>query len=155
MGKNMIRRVYVDTSVIGGQFDKEFDWQTEPFWSAVRRRDITIIVSDILRGKMMGAPSHVRAFFDDLLLLPVEYVQLTSEAGDLAGKYISEKVVGESCLDDARHIAMATLARADVLVSWNFKHIVNVGRIRAYNSVHLRLGYLMIENQNTSGGGGL
>ncbi len=137
----MVRWVYVDTSVLGGQFDKEFDWQTEPFWNAVRRGEIVIIVSDILRAEMMAAPLHVRAFFDDLLLLPFEYVELTPEAENLAGKYISEKVVGQSCLDDARHIAMATIARADILVSWNFKHIVNVSRIRGYNSVNLRLGF--------------
>jgi len=141
----LFRWVYVDTSAIGGQFDKEFDWQTQPFWDAVRCGNIVIIISDILRGEMMATPSHVRGFFDDLLLLPVEYVKLTSEAENLAGKYISEKVVGKSCLDDARHIAMATIARADVLVSWNFKHIVNVSRIRGYNSVNLRLGYPMIE----------
>lgn len=141
----MIRRVYVDTSVVGGQFDQEFAWQTEPFWNAVRRGNVVVIVSDILRGEMVAAPPHVRTFFGDLLLLPVEYVKLSSEAENLAGKYISEKVVGESCLDDARHIAMATIARADVLVSWNFKHIVNVSRIRGYNSVNLRLGYPMIE----------
>lgn len=140
-----MKRVYVDTSVVGGRFDKEFNWQTEPFWNAVRRGDIMIIVSDILRGEMVAAPPHVRAFFDALLLLPVEYVKLSPEAENLAERYISEKVVGESCLDDARHIAIATIARADILVSWNFRHIVNVSRIRGYNSVNLRLGYPMIE----------
>jgi hypothetical protein len=46
---------------------------------------------------------------------------------------------------DAQHIAMASVARVDVLVSWNFKHIVNLQRIRGYNSVNLRQGYPMIE----------
>ncbi len=144
MGSDMIR-VYVDTSVVGGQFDKEFDWQTKPFWNAVQRGEVAIIISDILRGEMMAAPVRVQAFLDELLLLPVEHVKLTSEAEELAEKYISEKVVGVSCLDDARHIAMATIARADVLVSWNFRHIVNISRIRGYNSVNHRLGYPMIE----------
>jgi hypothetical protein len=46
---------------------------------------------------------------------------------------------------DAQHIAIATVARVDVLVSWNFRHIVNLQRIRGYNSVNLRMGYPMIE----------
>ena len=39
------------------------------------------------------------------------------------------------------HIATATVHRADLLVSWNFKHIVNVFRVRGYNAINLRLGY--------------
>ena len=145
MASKKVLRVYVDTSIIGGAFDKEFDWQTEPFWDAVRQGKIHIIVSDLLRGELTNAPEHVREFFNNLLNLDVEHVELTQEAEDLAETYISEKVVGKSSLDDARHIAIATLARADVLISWNFKHIVNVNRIRGYNSVNHRLGHPMID----------
>ena len=48
-------------------------------------------------------------------------------------------------LDDCKHIALATTAKADVLVSWNFRHIVNVIRIRGYNSVNMKLGYVQID----------
>ena len=145
MAGKKIQRVYVDTSVVGGTFDKEFDWQTEPFWDAVRQGKIRVIVSDLLRGELMDAPEHVREFFNGLLNQDVEHVKLTQDAEDLAETYISEKVVGKSSLDDARHIAIATLVGADVLVSWNFKHIVNVNRIRGYNSVNHRLGHPMID----------
>jgi len=145
MVSKIIKRVYVDTSVVGGTFDKEFGKQTEPFWDAVRSGKIVALVSDILRGELQNAPSHVTEFFKDVLKHHVEYVELTQEAGDLAGTYLSEKVVGASSLDDARHIAMATVCHADALISWNFKHIVNITRIRGYNSVNFRLGYPMIE----------
>ena len=46
---------------------------------------------------------------------------------------------------DALHIAVATVARVDVLVSWNFKHIVNLRRIHAYNAVNLKRGYPLLE----------
>lgn len=46
---------------------------------------------------------------------------------------------------DAQHIATATISRVDVLVSWNFKHIVNLEKIHGYNSVNLRLGYPILE----------
>jgi hypothetical protein len=63
----------------------------------------------------------------------------------LADKYISENVVGKTSRDDCIHIALATLNRADVLISWNFKHIVNLQRIRGYNSVNLKHNYPAIE----------
>ena len=64
---------------------------------------------------------------------------------DLASAYISEKVVGKTSYADCLHIALATLNRADYLISWNFKHIVNVQRIREYNSINIRNGYKELE----------
>lgn len=72
-------------------------------------------------------------------------VELTEEAFKLANAYIAEKVVGKTSLEDCRHIALATIHKVDVLASWNFKHIVNLDRIKGYNSVNLRLGFSMIE----------
>jgi len=70
---------------------------------------------------------------------------LTKEAIKLADNYVSEKVVGKTSLEDCRHIALATIHKVDVLASWNFKHIVNLDKIKGYNSVNLRLGFSMIE----------
>jgi hypothetical protein len=74
-----------------------------------------------------------------------ERIELTQEALNLADQYIIEKVVGRTSLEDCRHIALATVNRVDVLASWNFKHIVNLDRIKGYNSVNLKLGYPLIE----------
>ena len=70
---------------------------------------------------------------------------MTEEVVVLADAYISEKVVGRISLMDCRHIALATIHKVDVLASWNFKHIVNLDRIKGYNSVNLRRGYSMVE----------
>ena len=70
---------------------------------------------------------------------------MTEDAIILADKYINEKVVGKTSLEDCRHIALATIHKVDVLASWNFKHIVNLDRIKGYNSVNMRLGYSIIE----------
>ena len=75
----------------------------------------------------------------------MEKVELTREARKLADIYINEKVVSKSSLVDCQHIAIATLAHVDVLASWNFKHIVNLERIRGYNSINLRYGYSLLE----------
>ena len=74
-----------------------------------------------------------------------ERIELTAEAILLADTCIKEKVVGKTSLEDCRHIALATINKVDVLASWNFKHIVNLDRIKGYNSVNYRLGYPMIE----------
>ena len=95
--------------------------------------------------ELIQAPRHVNEL---LLKYPTdrfERIELTEEIMNLADKYIVEKVVGRTSLEDCRHIALATVNRVDVLASWNFKHIVNLDRIKGYNSVNLRLGYPTIE----------
>ncbi len=75
----------------------------------------------------------------------IEHVFLDEESIALANAYLKEGVIAERSLSDARHIAIATVERVDVLVSWNFKHIVNLNRIRMINSVNLKFGYSLIE----------
>jgi hypothetical protein len=74
-----------------------------------------------------------------------EYIDTTEESIDLANEYISEKVVGQSSFADCLHIALATINRADFLVSWNFKHIVNIQRINGYNAINIKNGYKQLE----------
>lgn len=54
-------------------------------------------------------------------------------------------IVGPGSRSDALHVALATIGRVDVMVSWNFKHIVNLNRIRLFNAVNLEQGYGLIE----------
>jgi hypothetical protein len=80
-----------------------------------------------------------------LLQAGIENVFLSEEAEELAAQYLQYGVVGGKVLADAQHIAIASVARVDVLVSWNFQQIVNLNRIRAFNAVNLRLGYQILE----------
>ena len=141
----MIKRVYIDTSVIGGQFDKEFSLDTIPFFGSVKKGEIIIIVSDLLEAELLRAPNQVRQFLQTIPEAYIERLQLSEEAANLADKYIGAKVVGKTSRADCQHIAMATITRADVLVSWNFKHIVNLDKIRGYNGINYQFGYNMIE----------
>lgn len=141
----MIRRIYIDTSVFGGYFDNEFEKDTKPFFERILEKRIKIIVSEILELELYRAPDKVVDFFETLPVNLIERVELTNETRELAEKYISEKVVEKTSLADCQHIALATINKADVLVSWNFKHIVNLERIRGYNSINFREGYQMIE----------
>ncbi len=141
----MTKRVYIDTSVVGGQFDKEFSADTIPFFEAVTNGQIIIIVSDLLEAELLRAPQYVRDFLATLPTQQIENLRLTQDATNLADQYILGKVVGQTSRADCQHIAMATLAKVDVLVSWNFKHIVNLDKIRGYNGINFQLGYNMIE----------
>ncbi len=141
----MIKRIYIDTSVFGGYFDEEFESETRPFFEKILEKRITILASDILELELYRAPDYVRDFFESLPSDLIERIELTDEVRELAEKYILEKVVGKTSRADCQHIALATIHNADVLVSWNFKHIVNLERIRGYNSINFREGYQMTE----------
>lgn len=141
----MIKRVYIDTSVVGGQFDNEFSAGTIPFFDAVINGQFIIIVSDLLKAELLRAPQHVKDFLTTMPKKQIETILLTPEAAWLADQYIASNVVGKSSRADCQHIAMATLTMADVLVSWNFKHIVNLDKIKGYNGINYQLGHHMIE----------
>jgi hypothetical protein len=74
-----------------------------------------------------------------------ELITIGEEEHQLADRYIKEKIVTAKFRADALHIAAATINKIDVVASWNFKHIVNLNRIRLYNSINLKYGYSMIE----------
>jgi hypothetical protein len=63
----------------------------------------------------------------------------------LRDAYLAAGVVGAASENDAHHVALAAVARADLIVSWNFKHIVHVDKIRRFNAVNLIEGYGMID----------
>lgn len=137
--------VYTDTSVIGGCYDAEFkEWSIalfEEFKTGAKK----IIISDVAEYELLGAREEILLKLNEVPLQNRLYLKATIEASELAHTYIREGALSNKCFNDALHIALATLNKADVLASWNFKHIVNLNRIRLYNSINLRLGHQMIE----------
>lgn len=101
--------------------------------------------STVTEAELIQAPDQVKELLKTLPDSSKKMVSLTEEIIRLADTYISEKVVGKTSREDCLHIALATVHKADVLVSWNFKHIVNVFRIRGYNAVNMKFGYPQIE----------
>jgi len=141
----MKQRIYIDTSVVGGCFDEEFKEATTKLFERLVNKEVVFVVSDLLDLELLNAPSYVREHLFQYSADSFQRVELTEEAVTLADRYIEEKVVGKTSVEDCRHIAFATIHKVDVLASWNFKHIVNLERIKGYNAVNLRLGYAMIE----------
>ena len=142
----MVRqRFYFDTSVFGGVFDTEFEEASIQLFEKVKLGQIICVYSDLTEGELFEAPENVKSFFRDLKKENIEMISVNDEAVNLARKYIDEKVVGKTSFDDCVHISLATIHKVDILVSWNFKHIVNIYRIRGYNSVNLSCGYQTLE----------
>jgi predicted nucleic acid-binding protein len=141
----MKQKFYFDTSVFGGVFDKEFEEETLQLFERVKLGKIICMYSDLTETEILNAPENVRTYFKNLPKENTERLIVDAEIIELATKYIEEKVVGKTSFDDCLHIAAATINKADILVSWNFKHIVNVYRIRGYNSINLRMNYLSLE----------
>ena len=141
----MEQRFYFDTSVFGGLFDVEFEEETALLFEKVNLGLIKCVYSNLTESELTNAPEKIRNYFESIKGEFKEKVFVTPEGLKLAQTYVDEKVVGETSLDDCIHIATATLNKVNVLVSWNFKHIVNIYRIRGYNSINLRLGYSILE----------
>jgi predicted nucleic acid-binding protein len=139
------QRIYIDTSVFGGYFDKEFKEHTIPLFDRIKAGEFVILYSTVTQDELENAPDIVKEFVRSLRADLTEFVDTSDEAVDLATEYIIEKVVGKTSYADCLHIALATINRADFLVSWNFKHIVNIERIRGYNAINIKNGYKQLE----------
>lgn len=143
--KQLKPRIYIDTSVFGGHFDDEFSEHTIPLFNLIRSGAYVVLYSNVTQDELDNAPENVKELVRSLSVDSTEFLETTSEAIDLATEYITEKVVGKTSFADCLHIALATINRADFLVSWNFKHIVNIERIRGYNSINIKNGYKQLE----------
>jgi len=137
--------IYIDSSVIGGYFDDEFEEATRKFFERIIAKDFDIYFSEVNETELSLAPLHVRELKK---LIPAEcykYLELNEEAKKLAETYVTEKALGKASMNDAFHIAIASVNRLDCLVSWNFKHIVNYDKIKLFNSINLKLGFPIID----------
>jgi predicted nucleic acid-binding protein len=139
------QRIYLDTSIFGGLFDEEFKEYTEPLFERIKNLEFEIIHSNVNEQELENAPEKIKATTKLLPNLSTEYVKSDIETVKLAKKYIEEGVVGATSYADCLHIALATKHNANILLSWNFKHIVNVVRIVGYNSVNMSEGYKPID----------
>lgn len=137
--------IYVDASVVGGCEDIEFSEDSLALWRLFIQGQYVMVLSEHTIRELAGAPEPVRK---RLLEVPQEHrIILTDddEADALAEAYMEHRVVGPGSRSDALHVALAVVSNCDVLVSWNFKHIVNLGKIRLFNAVNLEKGYRPIE----------
>ncbi|MBI2118601.1 MAG: PIN domain protein [Elusimicrobia bacterium] len=138
-------RVYIDTSVIGGCFDPEFKLDSIALFEKIKQGKMIAVISELTIQELEPAPEHVKNVLEQIPDEFLEQIALPVEAKSLAQAYISSGAVPDHSEVDALHIATATIHNVDVLVSWNFKHIVNIRRIHAYNGVNVKEGYRLLD----------
>jgi hypothetical protein len=128
--------VYADTSVFGGCFDDEFKLESVRFFEEVRQGQFVVVVSNVTLDELELAPDSVRGVLADLPAQQVEIVSSSPESDTLKNPYLAAAVVGPASSNDAAHIAVATVSNVDLVVSWNFKHIVHFEKIGGYEGVN-------------------
>ena len=137
-------RIYIDTSVIGGCLDEEFAEDSKRLIRAVLDGKVVMLVSEVVVEEIREAPVEVREILDSISNERIEIVPLTAQIRELRDAYLKAGIVGKKSIDDATHVACASVATADAIVSWNFKHIVRLDKMKAYNQVNFSQGYAIL-----------
>lgn len=140
-----LQRIYIDTSVIGGCFDDEFAAESTRLLRDFETERYRAVISDVVALEINNGHAQIQEQFQRLMEWQPEWVSVTNESLLLAEAYQRQGILTPKYFDDGLHIALATVAEVDVLVSWNFKHVVNFQKIRLFNSVNLSLGYKPIQ----------
>ncbi len=135
---------YADTSIFGGVFDAEFADASSRFLDLVKSGVYELVTSELVREELEAAPERVASLFAQVLP-HCELAEIEPDALALRDAYLREGILTEKYMTDALHVAVASVARADLLVSWNFRHIVNFRKIPLYNAVNALHGYGEIE----------
>jgi len=140
MAKQKTIRIYADTSVFGGVFDTEFKEASTAFFNAIKKARFVLVSSELIRQEIQAGPKRVQKLFSDILPL-IEIAEITTEALRLQQAYTNAGILSEKHSTDALHVALATISQASLIVSWNFKHIVNFQKIPMYNAINTLHGY--------------
>lgn len=127
--------------MIGGCFDAEFATWSRGLIDDFRKGRFVALISEVVSSELEDAPENVQRVYAELLNLNPEIVSPSPEAIQLADIYQERRILTPKFYDDGLHIALATISEADILVSWNFKHIVHFDKIRLFNAVNLEMGY--------------
>lgn len=134
-------RIYVDTSVLGGCFDTEFEEWSNGLIRDFRAGRLVPVLSEVTAAEVLEAPAPVRDLHQEMLVLAGTALTLTPQVLGLAAAYEARRILPARYAADMLHIALATVAGVDALVSWNFKHIVRLEKIRQFNAVGVESGY--------------
>jgi len=138
-------KIYLDTSVIShldqqDAPDKMAD--THTFWGIAKAGGFDIFISPVDMEELdKCSPEKLSRLKHYLSEVKLTLLEKNSEAEELAKLYIDAHVLSERHIDDCRHIAYACAANCDIIVSWNFKHIVNHKTISGVKSVNAIAGY--------------
>lgn len=155
-------KIYLDTSVISHlkQDDVPEKMQdTLTLWSKIKAGEYEVFISDVTLDEIDQCYEPKRTLMLEYLD-SIEYTVLNvnEEIYDIAYKFIENNVLTTKSFDDCRHISCALVNECDVIVSWNFKHIVNhrtikgvklISAITGYNEVSIYSPTILIEGEES------
>jgi len=142
-------KIYLDTSVISHLDapdvpDKMND--TLSLWEEIKQGLYDVVTSDIALREIANCHEPKRSVLLDYLSeIDYERYSSTAEAESLANAIIGQGILTQKSLDDCLHIAIAVTNDCDMIISWNFKHMVNVRTINGVRAVNLLNGYKSID----------
>lgn len=142
-------RLYIDTSVLGGIFDTE-DTQrvntAETLLQSIKDGIYEGFISRLTIEEVFAAPDKIHETLQNKISnASLNILEETEESLSLAEAYLTDGAIPEKYRDDARHIAIGVVNELDYIISWNYKHMVNIAVRRRVNSTNIRMGYNLIE----------
>ena len=147
---NLIKKkikLYLDTSIINYIFAEQLPEKmrlTKRLFRYADEAKYEFFVSDVVLRELRAADEPKRT----KLLSKVEGIKEllnSSESEELANEYVHNKVISKNFIDDARHVAIAVCNNLDAIVSWNYKHLVNINKTKQINIINEMMGYKHIE----------
>ena len=139
------QKIYLDTSVISylDQSDSpERMAETHKLWAKILSHEFEVIISDITEAEIQQCNEEKRAkLFNYLRQIPYTVINANEKTIEIAKRIIELGVLKETSFDDCQHIASAIVGGCDIVVSWNFKHIVNYKTINGVKAITAIEGY--------------
>ena len=142
-------KTYLDTSVIShldARDTPERMRDTQKFWDILRENNLyDVLISAVTEQELDDCPQPKRTtLLQQLADISFQTIDETEEILDLAEEYVKQGVLSGKHFNDLLHIAHAVVADCSIIVSWNFKHFVNIRTIDRINAVNLINAYQQV-----------
>lgn len=146
--------VYLDTTVISYLQQEDAPERMEDtlvLWKKFEEHDFNIYLSQVTLNEVEQCPEPKRStLYEYLSRIDYEVLMIDEEIMELAQKIIDMGILTPKSFDDCQHIAAAVVYNCDCIISWNFKHIVNIKTIRGVRAITNLEGYKDIDIVNPS-----
>ena len=140
------QKVFLDTSVFSAYFDARQPERmalTREFWQKVE--NFEVYTSEVTKQELEATTDSTKLEQFRELIKGIEILGILKDAEDLAGRYVKEGIVPEKFINDALQMAVATVNQIAVVLSWNFRHMVNQKVKTRINAVNVSLNYPVTE----------
>jgi predicted nucleic acid-binding protein len=138
-------KIYFDTSIISHldqQDAPDKTIETHKLIEKVKANEYDVVISTVTERELEDCPEPKRSILLGYLKqIPHTVIPLNEEMLTIADKIIELGILKQKSLDDCQHIAAAIISGCDVIVSWNFKHIVNHKTMQGVKAVTAIIGY--------------